>query len=146
MEFIGRFINALVELHPPHTMTVHFPIGLTGAALLFVLVALWRRSLVLEQVAFFNIALSAVSAVVAGLVGYRDHLVRFEGNAPLASAKIFLAISLFVLTTITAISRRRKPEILWDPSTMVLYVSAFVGSFALAAALGFLGGVILYGF
>jgi uncharacterized membrane protein len=146
MEFINRFINALVDLHPPHTMTVHFPIGLTGAALLFVLLALWRRSLVLEQVAFFNISLAAVSAVVAGLVGYRDHIVRFDGNAPLASAKIFLAVSLFVLTTITAISRRRKPEILWNPSAVVLYVSAFVASFALAAALGFLGGVILYGF
>jgi uncharacterized membrane protein len=146
MEFIARFINALVDLHPPHTLTVHFPIGLTGAALLFVLLALWRRSPTLEQAAFLNVALASVSAVVAGLVGYRDHLVRYEGNAPLSNAKIFLALSLFVLTTITAIVRRRRPEVLWNPSTVVLYVSAFVGSFALAAALGFLGGVILYGF
>jgi hypothetical protein len=29
---------------------------------------------------------------------------------------------------------------------MVLYLSSFAASFALAAVLGFLGGVILYGF
>jgi hypothetical protein len=28
---------------------------------------------------------------------------------------------------------------------MLLYIAAFAGSFGLAAALGFLGGVILYG-
>jgi uncharacterized membrane protein len=146
MEFIARFINALVDLHPPHTMTVHFPIGLTGAALLFALLALWRRSQALEQVAYFNTALAAVSAVIAGLVGFRDHLVRFEGQAPLANLKIFFAVSLFALTLITALQRRRNPNLLWDPSTMVLYLAAFVGSFGLAATLGFLGGVILYGF
>jgi uncharacterized membrane protein len=146
MEFITRFINALVNLHPPHIMTVHFPIGLTGAALLFVLLALWRRSRVLEQAAFFNVALAAASTVVAGMMGFRDYLVRFDGQAPLANVKIFLAVSLFALTLITALRRRRNPDLLWNPSTMVLYVAAFVGSFGLAAALGFLGGVILYGF
>jgi uncharacterized membrane protein len=146
MEFITRFINALVNLHPPHTMTVHFPIGLTGAALLFVLLALWRRSRVLEQVAFFNVTLAAASAVVAGMMGFYDHLVRFDGQAPLVNVKIFLAVSLFALTLVTALRRRRNPDLLWNPSTMVLYVAAFVGSFGLAAALGFLGGVILYGF
>jgi hypothetical protein len=29
---------------------------------------------------------------------------------------------------------------------MLLYLSGFVGSFALAMTLGFIGGVILYGF
>lgn len=146
MEFITRFINALVNLHPTHTMTVHFPIGLTGAALLFVLLALWRRSRALEQVAFFNVALAAASAVVAGMVGFYDYLVRFDGQAPLVNVKIFLAVSLFALTLVTALRRRRNPDLLWNPSTMMLYVAAFVGSFGLAAALGFLGGVILYGF
>ena len=77
-----------------------------------------------------------------GSCGFCSHYLNELGDF----CQIFLAVSLFVLTTITAISRRRKPEILWNPSTVVLYVSAFVGSFVLAAALGFLGGVILYGF
>jgi hypothetical protein len=27
MEFMTRFISALVDLHPPHTVTVYFPIS-----------------------------------------------------------------------------------------------------------------------
>ena len=142
---IGRIFNALVNIHPWHSMTVHFPIGLTGAALLFLLLALWRKNESFEHAAFFAISLAAVSTVVAGITGMRDNIVRFEGAAPLVPVKIPLAITLLLLTTVTVISRWRQREILWKPSTMVLYLSAFIGSFALASVLGFLGGVILYG-
>ncbi len=146
MEFFNRLITALIEIHPLHSMTVHFPIALTGTALLFLIFALWRRNQVLERAAFYLIALTAVSTIVAGLTGYRDYVVRFEGEAPLVNVKIYLAITLLVLTTVTAVGRWRQSEILWRPSTIVLYLSAFAASFALAAVLGFLGGVILYGF
>ena len=83
---------------------------------------------------------------IASLTGVRDNLVRFEGEAPLAGVKVFLGVSLIVLLAVIVVSRWRKPEILWTPVTMILYLLGFAGSFALAAALGFLGGVILYGF
>ena len=146
MEFFNRLFTALIEIHPLHSMTVHFPIALTGTALLFLIFALWRRNQVLERAAFYLIALTAVSTIVAGLTGYRDYVVRFEGEAPLVNVKIYLAITLLALTTVTAVGRWRQSEILWKPSIMVLYLSAFSASFALAAVLGFLGGVILYGF
>ena len=75
----------------------------------------------------------------------RDNIIRFEGGAPHVYTKMFLALSLFVLTTVIAVGRRKRRDLLWEPSTMVLYVAAVVGSFGLAAVLGFLGGVILYG-
>ena len=146
MDFFDRLITALTELHPIHSMTVHFPLALTGTALLFLLLALWRRNELLEQAAFFNMTLAAISTILAGITGYRDHLVRFEGDAPYATTKVFLAVTLLVLTSVTAISRWRKAEVVWQPSTTVLYLSAFIGSFALAIVLGFLGGAILYGF
>jgi uncharacterized membrane protein len=146
MELITRIVNTLVNVHPWHSMVVHFPIGLTGGALLFLVLALWRRNEALEKAAFFNITLAAVSTVVAGIAGIRDNIVRFDGAAPNVNAKIFLAVTLLALTTVTAISRWRQQEILWKPSTMVLYASAFLGSFALTIVLGFLGGVIIYGF
>jgi uncharacterized membrane protein len=145
-EFITRFFTAITETHPLHSMTVHFPIALTGVALLFLILALWRRSEALERAAFFNMTLASVATIVAAVTGVRDNLVRFEGEAPLASVKIFLGISLFVLIATIAISRWRQKELLWRPSTMVLYLLGFAGSFALAATLAFLGGVILYGF
>ena len=146
MDFFERLITALTELHPIHSMTVHFPLALTGVGLLFLLMALWRRSETLENAAFFNMSLAAISAIIAGFTGYRDHLVRYEGDAPYASAKIFLGITLFLLTTVTALSRWRRQELLWTPSTTLLYLGAFAASFVIAVILGFLGGAILYGF
>jgi uncharacterized membrane protein len=126
-------------------MVVHFPIGLTGGAFLFIVLARWRRNESLEHAAFYMIALAAISTVVAALTGIRDDLVRFDGAAPLASVKIVLGITLFLLTTVTAVARWRRRELLWTPSTTVLYLAAYAGSFGLAITLGFIGGVILYG-
>ncbi len=142
---LARILNAVVNIHPWHSMVVHFPIGLTGAALFFIVLALWRKNESLEHAAFFTISLAAVSTVVAGLTGIRDNIVRFEGGAPLVSVKIFLAVTLLILTTITALSRWRQKEVLWQPATMVLYLLAFAASFGLASTLAFIGGVILYG-
>jgi uncharacterized membrane protein len=146
MDFLTSFYNTVFDVHPLHTPTTHFPIALTGAAFLFLVLALWRRSDALEKAAFFNITLAAISTVVAAFTGVRDNLVRFDGDAPLANIKIFLGLTLFFVTTIIAVSRWRRPEVLWTPSTVVLYVSAFAASFLLAGVLGFIGGGILYGF
>ena len=145
MNIIGQIVNAIVNIHPWHTLVVHFPIGLTGAALLFILIARWRRNESLEQAAFYVMALAAVSVLVAGVTGIRDNLVRFEGSAPFAPLKIFLASTLLVLTTALAVSRRRRRELVWNPKTTVLYLAGFAASFLLAITLGFIGGVILYG-
>ncbi len=145
-EFLSRLITALTELHPLHSMMVHFPIAFTGAGLLFIILALWQRSEGLERAAFYNITLAAITSVLAGFSGYWDYVVRYEGDAPFVNVKIFLGVSLFVLTAIVAVSRWRQAEVLWKPATMVLYLLGFAGSFALAVTLAFLGGVILYGF
>jgi uncharacterized membrane protein len=142
---INQIINAVVNIHPWHSMVVHFPIGLTGTALLFIVLARWRHNESLEHAAFYLIALAALSTVVAAATGVRDNAVRFDGTAPYASVKIVLGVTLFLLTTITAVARRRQREVLWNPATTLLYLAGFAGSFLLAITLGFLGGVILYG-
>ncbi len=70
MEFINRVIHALTELHPTHPMLVHFPIALSGAAFLFILLAAWRNSSSLEQAAFANIVLAFLGTIAAGVTGY----------------------------------------------------------------------------
>ena len=145
MDIIGQILNAIINVHPWHSTVVHFPIGLTGGAFLFIVLARWRRSESLERAAFYMIALAAISTIVAGATGIRDNVVRFNGAAPLVPLKIVLGITLFLLTTVTAVVRWRKREVLWTPSTTVLYLAAFAASFGLAITLGFIGGVILYG-
>jgi len=132
--------------HPIHPLIVHFPVGLTGAALFFILLALlWKRAKILEQVAFANISLAAVSTVVAGITGIYDNATRWDGRAENYQYKIVLAILLFLVTTSTSILRWRKPDLFEQKSTKYLYAGAYAVSFALAAVLGFLGGIIVWG-
>lgn len=144
MSFVLRVIHDLVTQNP-HTLFVHFPIALVSAALFFILLALWRKSDLLEKVAFANISLAAVSALAAGIMGIRDNIVFFHGKAPNHIAKIILASTLFVLTSTMAIVRWRNPN-LFNSRGKALYVAAYFVGFAIVAVLGFLGGVIMYGF
>lgn len=144
MEFFDRLIRALTEVHPLHPMLVHFPIGLTGAAAFFILLALIYKSRALEQAAFANIALAAVATLVAGLTGIYDNSLTYDGNAPNAAVKIILAFILLVLTTVTAIARWRNPNLF--EKARAIYAAAYFVSFGIAVVLAFLGGVILYGF
>jgi uncharacterized membrane protein len=145
MDFFNRLFVALTELHPTHPMFVHFPIALTGAAFLFILLAWWRNSASLEQTAFANIALAAVSTIVAGITGYVDNINNYVGDAPNANAKIVLATLLLFLTAGISVVRYRNPD-LFTKGNRLLYVASYGLSFAIALVLAFLGGIILYGF
>jgi uncharacterized membrane protein len=145
MEFLNRLIHTLTEVHPTHPMFVHFPIALTGAAFFFILLAYWRNNAALEQTAFANIVLAAVSTVVASVTGYLDNLKNYVGEAPNANTKIILAIALFLLTTGLSIARFRNSQ-MFQNANPLLYMASYGLSFAIALVLAFLGGVILYGF
>jgi uncharacterized membrane protein len=145
MEFINRVIHALTELHPTHPMFVHFPIALTGAAFLFILLAYWRNSAALEQTAFANIALASLGTVAAGITGVMDNVKNYVGDAPNASIKIILATTLLILTAGISIVRFRNPD-LFQKANRFVYIASYGVSFAIALVLAFLGGVILYGF
>jgi uncharacterized membrane protein len=145
MDFFHRLYVALTQLHPTHPMIVHFPIALTGAAFLFILIAHWKKNSAFEQAAFFNIVLAAISTVAAGITGYMDNIKNYLGEAPNASTKIILATTLLVLTTSVSIVRYRNPEI-FTKGNRALYIATYGISFAIAIVLAFLGGVILYGF
>src|SRR3972149_11145942 len=119
--------------HPLHPMIVHFPVGLTGAAAFFMLLALvWQRAKILEQVAFANISLAAVSTVVAAITGYADNVNNYGGGAPNYQYKIVLAILLFLVTATTSILRWRKPDLFEQKFTKWIYAGAYAVSFALA--------------
>jgi uncharacterized membrane protein len=145
MEFINRVIHALTELHPTHPMLVHFPIALTGAAFLFILLAYWRNSAALEQTAFANIALASLGTLAAGITGIMDNIKNYVGDAPNAGTKIILATALLILTAGISIVRFRNPD-LFQKANRFVYIASYGVSFAIALVLAFLGGVILYGF
>lgn len=146
MGFVERVVNALVNIHPWHTLAVHFPTAFATVGVLCILFALWRRSKLAEKLAYFCIAVTAAGTALAGLAGLRDNWVHFDGAAPYLNLKIFLGVSLFLLATVMSFARWRKPDLPWNPSTRIIYAAGFVGAFLLATVLGFVGGSIVYGF
>src|SRR5262245_54548665 len=134
MDLIRRIIHALTEVHPTHPMFVHFPIALTGAAFFFILLAWWKNSLALEQTAFANMALASVSTIVAGVTGYLDNIKNYQGEAPNASVKIILAITLFLLTAGISVVRYRNPEI-FTKGNRLIYMASYGLSFLIALVL-----------
>ena len=145
MDLINRIINAVTQVHPTHPMFVHFPIALTGAAFLFILLAYLRKNIMFEQAAFFNIVLASLGTVVAGFTGAMDNMKNYDGGAPNAGTKIILATLLLILTASISIVRYRNPD-LFQKSNPFLYAASYGASFGIALVLAFLGGVILYGF
>jgi uncharacterized membrane protein len=146
MNLVERVINALVNIPPWHSLVVHFPTAFATVGFLCILFALWRRKKLFEKFAFFCMAVTAVGTAAAGLAGLRDNWFHFGGAAPYLNVKIFLATSLLLLASIATLARWQKPDLLWNPSTRLLYLSAFLGAFLLATVLGFIGGTIVYGF
>jgi uncharacterized membrane protein len=127
-------------------MLVHFPVGLTGGALFFIIVALiWKRAKILEKIAFANIALAVPATIAAAIMGIADNINRYSGRAANHTLKIILAITLFAIVTATSLYRWRKQDVFEQQNTKYLYVGAYVVSFAIATALGFLGGIIVFG-
>src|SRR5512147_2857400 len=138
MDFIKRVIHALTVTHPTHPMFVHFPIALTGAAFLFILLAYWKKSVSLEQTAFANMVLASIATVVAGATGYMDNIKNYAGAAPNAMVKITLATLLLLLTAGISIVRYRNPDIFWKGNRL-LYMASYGISFAITLVLAFLG-------
>ena len=78
------------------------------------------------------------------LTGIYDGQRNYGAAVPNGSVKMILSILLFVITTSLTVLRWKNPNLL--KTAKVLYSSAYFISFSLALTLGFLGGVILYGF
>lgn len=144
MDFFARLIHALTELHPLHTMIVHFPIAFTAAGFLFIIIFLWKKRAVFEQIAFANIVMASLGTLAAGLTGFFDNQRYWDGSAPNVQVKMLLASLLLVITVVTSIARWRNPDL--AESKKGLYVAAYLISFPIAFVLAFLGGVIVYGF
>ena len=145
MGFFTQIIHAITSIKPIHPLFVHFPIALVSAGLFFILLALIFRNDLLEKIAFANIALATVSTVVAGITGYSDNLSNYGGHAPNYNVKIILASTLFVILAATVLARWINKDLFHRRWAKVLYVASYFVCFLIVTALGYFGGVIVYG-
>lgn len=71
---------ALLARHAQHVVLIHFPIALFIAAVLLDLAAEWTRRRSLNEAAYYNFSLAAISAVPALLTGVLAWQLQLEGQ------------------------------------------------------------------
>ncbi len=146
MNFFSDLINTILHLHPIHAMVVHFPIALSGAGFLFILIAWWKKNPAFEKAAYFNQFLTAISVIAASATGIIDNETRWADAAPNHGWKIALGMLMFILSAGIVYLRWRKPDLFDRKNVKGWYITVYGVIFAIALVLGFLGGVIVYGF
>ena len=72
--------TALLAKHAQHVMLIHFPIALFSAAVAFDFISQWTKSRTLAAAAYFNLLLSAVSAVPVVATGLAAWQWALEGQ------------------------------------------------------------------
>lgn len=126
--------------HPIHSPVTHVPMGMVIGGCLFVLLAV-----VLKIPAFYRTAMHCYGLALVGIppvmfLGYMDwQHFRHGVWGFVITAKIILAVVLFGVCVYN-FRRLRK-----DPGDRLVTVAAAVISLAVAGALGFFGGELVYG-
>ena len=70
----------LLAKHAQHVVLIHFPIALFSAAVAFDFISQWTKSRTLAAAAYFNLLLSAVSAVPVVATGFAAWQWALEGQ------------------------------------------------------------------
>src|ERR671923_2509698 len=89
--------------HPIHPMLVVIPLGAFIAAVLFDAVSLWRDSLTLGQVGYWNIALGIVGGLLAAVFGLIDWLAIPAGTRA-KRIGLLHGVSNVIVVTLFAVS------------------------------------------
>ena len=144
MSDIGLFLQAVLS-HPYHPRVIHFPIALSYLGVIVVLLAIWRRDVFWDRVAYYIMILVAVTTVLSGLSGMFENQSLYAGNAPNSTLKIGLSILLLVISAGAAIWRWRQPDVLNNSPGKYVYALAFFICAGLTTLLGALGGIIVWG-
>lgn len=130
--------SARVARHPIHPMLVVLPIGLWVAALVFDIVYAIGGDESMRIVAFWNIALGVIGALLAAIPGFVDWLGLTGRAARLGTYHMLLNLGAVVLFAINWFVHTRVGA--HSPWPLVLSIVGVVG----IAISGWLGGHLVY--
>ncbi|MEP7199538.1 MAG: DUF2231 domain-containing protein [Chloroflexota bacterium] len=141
----------IVLRHPIHIPIVHFPIALSYFSALLAALAIlmgWRHNPTMRaffsQALFFDTGLLVFGVIGAMATGIYENQTRYNGLAPNAQLKIAFGASLLVIAIVLTLWRWRKPDVM-ETRAAYLVLVACAACAGLATALGFLGGIIVWG-
>jgi uncharacterized membrane protein len=139
-EFTYMWLSKFGYGHPIHSPVTHVPMGMVIGGCLFV-----ALGFLFKKPAFYRTALHCYAFALAGIplamfLGYMDWQHFYHGVwRKEIVAKIILATALFVVCVYNV--RRLSRE----PADERITVAAALLSLAIAGAVGFFGGEIVYG-
>jgi len=141
-------LSAIGYTHPLHPVLVHFTIGALGLAFVFDYIGLLFRKEALYRTAEHALIFAFPAFLLTGLVGLADWSADYQiaslgsADGPVAAAfgaKYLLAGVLFVLFVIAYFVFRHSTRADWRRHALYLLF------FAAVVALGYFGGVVVYG-
>src|SRR5579884_3512057 len=132
-------INSLRPL--VHPMLVHFPIALLFASVALDWVGYWLRRPGFTRAGFYTLALGALSAGLAALVG-PDHVVGEPAQALLAWHQLFALLTVLLAVALVAV-RFFAVDGLAGRSALG-YLAATVALVAVVSLTGYYGGEMTY--
>ena len=143
---IPAVLNWVLERHP-HPISVHFPIAYIAAVLVLLILNLLTGSASFETAGYYMLWGSVIMAPVAIVLGVMSWSFNYSRMLKgVFMGKIIFSIAFLVVGVVALTLRVSNPDIVVTPDPMRwIYVGLMIAMVALASALGWLGGVILYG-
>ncbi len=135
-------------IYPIHPFTVHIPIGLLLACLLFTIISLRGGEPSWEVSAYHCLIVGWFGSVAAVISGLIEAALQFTGPAGaskqallgLANIHAIVGIAIMLIYGRALLLRRRNPTIVRDPQARRGYLSLLIGGALLIIIGGWLGG------
>lgn len=140
--------------YPLHPLTVHLPLGLLLATVLFSLIALRSGDWQWEMSAYHCLIvgwLGCALAVASGLIDAARQLTGPEASRDAdvlawVNGHAIIGLGALLVFGRALLLRRRNPAILSDPRTRRVYLGLLLAGAALLLIGGWLGGQLVYRF
>jgi uncharacterized membrane protein len=128
--------------HPVHPILIVLPLGLFIATVLFDALYLWRGIAVLAEVAYWNLALGIIGALLAALFGLLDWLAIPAGTRAKRIGAAHGVTNLLVVILFAAVWAVRASHTDAAPGTGLFVVELV--ALGLGSVGGWLGGELVY--
>lgn len=142
----GKFIDFSLK-HHLHPITVHFPNGIVPAIVIFLALALYFNSTVLETAAYCNLVFVLVMLPLVLLTGFIEWRKRYKGiKTAIFITKITCSLIVLALACTLVFWRLINPGVVeaGSPSRLI-YLGIAVALLAVVGFAGLLGGKLLFG-
>jgi uncharacterized membrane protein len=141
--------TALLAKHAQHVVLIHFPIALFITAVVFDFIAHWTKRRSLEQAAYYNLLVAAISTVpvlATGLLAWQFQLEGQKLKGVLLLHLVLACVSTTMIWLVWWVHFRARQRTVDLPSYRLAIEFLAIGLVALTGHLGgFLSGVNLPG-